>query len=244
MISYNDIFKQRGHLYDQAMKKYSYARDHEFTQLFTYVDFTNIINIADIPSGGSYLTRFLPSNCQIDAIEPCDSLSHTPSQHSNHLLENISLPTHHYDLVVCLAAIHHISNKQLFIGSLYNALKNNGYLCIADVAHNNTINVFLDEFAGRHNGTGHSGEYIDSSTITGIIEPLGGVILSNKEIPCPWVFSDEESMLDFCKLLFGLKNISDEELLQALNHYVGISYNESTVQLQWQLLYATIKKPL
>jgi SAM-dependent methyltransferase len=238
---YERIFEQRGISYDTAMRRYPHARDEEFRALFSEVDFSGVRKVADIPSGGGYLTRFLPLNCDIDYFEPCDAFQ---PHHGTRLidLERIPLPSNEYDIAVNLAAIHHIDDKQHFISSLFDSLKPNGYLCIGDVMAESNIAHFLDNFAGKHNGTGHNGRFLTLRSISDITLPSDYHLIENKIKPCDWIFDDEVALLDFCRLLFGLYNISDETLLTALSDIVGISYQDNKVRLLWHLLYITIRK--
>jgi len=238
---YELIFEQRGISYDTAMQRYPYARDAEFRALFSEVDCSAVRKVADIPSGGGYLTRFLPLDCDIDCFEPCDTFK---SHHGTRLidLEQIPLPSNEYDVVVNLAAIHHIDNKQHFISSLFNSLKPNGYLCIGDIMAESNIAQFLDNFAGKHNGTGHKGRFLTLRSIGDIALPSDYRLVENKSKPCEWIFDDEVALLDFCRLLFGLYDISDMTLFTALRDIVGISYRDNKVRLLWHLLYVTIRK--
>ena len=50
-------------------------------------------------------------------------------------------------------------------------------------------------------------------------------------------------MLDFCHLLFGLQDISDDVLLDALQNHLDISKTDNGVSLGWKLIYHTAQKP-
>lgn len=240
---YEIIFGQRGRDYDQAMRLYPNARDAEFLNLFESIDLDLVTNVADIPAGGGYLAKFLPDTCHIDSIEPCAQFLPNHTFTTDVGLDRIKLSTKSYDLIISLAAIHHVREKSTFIGNAYRALTDGGFLCIGDASSNSPVATFLDTFAGQHNGTGHAGIYLEKDTVTDIVHPLGGKIIHNQEKPCPWIFDQQETMLDFCRLLFGLKNVADPELLKALNKYIGISNKSSTVILNWRLRYVTVYKP-
>jgi len=240
---YEKIFEQRGSDYDLAMQRFPNARDAEFSSLFDGIDITPVKQIADIPSGGGYLSAFVPQDCYIDAIEPCGEF-HPENAHQLDVgLDQIVLSAQTYDLIVCLAAIHHIEAKSVFLASLYKALKPGAYLCIADVPRGSSIGEFLDDFAGKHNGTGHSGMYLETNTVPDILQPLGAEILCCEEKPCPWFFDNESDMLAFCRLLFGLKAVGEQDLLKALDDYVGFSRVDKGISLNWRLLYLTVRKP-
>ena len=238
---YQRIFEIRGSDYDRAMQLFPRARDAEFRALLDKVDRNAIGTVADIPSAGGYLQFHLPSGAQIDSLEPCDEFK--THQHGSGIdLENLHIRANHYDLIISLAAVHHVSNKELFIQRCYESLKPKGYLCLGDVAANHAIGRFLDEFAGLHNGTGHNGDYLDIDNSLLMAEQQGFNILEAKIKPCPWRFANHADMLQFCGYLFSIHKLPDKLLLEALGHYVGISADHRGVQLNWELLYISLQK--
>ena len=240
---YDRIFKQRSSDYDLAMQRFPNARDQEFLRLFDHIDLSNISTMADLPSGGGYLGKFLPDTCKIEAYEPCSDFNANQAHTFDVGLDDVVLPESGFDAVVCLAAIHHVQNKTKFVTNLFNAVRPGGYLLLADVWAENPISSFLDDFAGKHNGTGHNGIYLGKATIHNIIEPLGASIVNIEQKNCPWQFASIQEMLDFCRLLFGLRKVSDDDLLNALESLVHYTTTEHGVSLEWQLLYHTINRP-
>lgn len=58
--TYEDIFKERARQYHYAMATYPNARNEEFVALFKgLAPFSENENIADLPSGGGYLSQYL-----------------------------------------------------------------------------------------------------------------------------------------------------------------------------------------
>jgi len=241
---YEHIFEQRGREYDTAMRRFPVARTAEFARLFDDVNFGPAGRIADIPSGGGYLRNFVPENHEIDSIEPCGEFRADNAHQADVGLDEIILPEQAYDIIVCLAAIHHVKAKKVFLNNMYNALKPGAFFCIGDVLKQSAIARFLDDFAGKHNGTGHAGRYLEISTVREILGPSGADILCCEEKSCAWRFNSEADMLAFCRLLFGLKSLDDQDLLRALDEYIGVSTLEHGVSLDWRLLYVTVQKPL
>jgi len=113
---------------------------------------------------------------------------------------------------------------------------------LADVPANHSISEFLDNFAGRHNGTGHSGDYLAVDKVEATARAQGFSVLASEVKSCPWVFSTQQDMMDFCTGLFSLTAVSDEELLDALQHYVGITVTPHQISLNWELLYISLQK--
>ena len=241
---YELIFEQRGREYGEAMQRFPTARRAEFLRLFDGVDLGAVRTMADIPSGGGYLSAFVPDACDIDYIEPCGEFRPQNAHQTDVGLEEIVLAEASYDVVVCLAAVHHVKAKTTFLGNLYAALKPGAVLCLGDVAAGSSISRFLDDFAGRHNGTGHRGMYLEPDTVADILRALGAEILCCESKPCPWRFDTKADLLAFCRLLFGLKNLKDAELMEALEHYVGVTEHDAGVALNWRLLYVNARKPM
>jgi len=243
MSEYQEIFVQRGQSYDQAMQRYPLARDSEFKRLFDHVSLTAAPRVLDIPSGGGYLKKHLPNTSIIDCYEPCEEFNPKNAHAGNVNLENIKIPPNTYDLAICLAAIHHVDNKARFLKNCAVSLRPSAYFCIADVVSDSRIAHFLDDFAGSHNGTGHKGDYLQIDTLFNIAGEQNLEIVHSEEKACPWVFQNTDGMLDFCRLLFGLRDVSDELLKDALQHYIGIGEADGKTLLDWKLLYVTLQKP-
>lgn len=239
---YQDTFQQRGHHYDQAMQLCPDARDREFKQLFTGVDRSRLRRVLDIPSGGGYLQRYLSAQTELYSLDPCENFRALAGGGSMNI-ETLALPDGHFDAVVCLAALHHISNKQAFVEALWRALAPGGYLLIADVAAGSGEAKFLDEFAGRFNQTGHAGQYWSAGLAPEYLAKRADAELQTYAMrECDWHFSEQHQLLAFCRHLFGLAAVDDKALLAALQEYVGISHNSLGVQLHWQLVYLQCQK--
>lgn len=239
---YLTIFEQRASQYDQAMQECPAARDNEFLCLFEHIDRHKYLNILDVPSGGGYLDKFVASGAHIHCLEPCSQFNpQTPHLTDDIDIDSLAIAQGQYDLVVSLAAMHHINDKHGFINNCANALKSNGVLCIGDVLAGSGITAFLDDFAGKYNGTGHSGKYIKPELMCEIAQKLGLELIDCSEKDCPWVFPTEQAMLNFCQSLFGLC-VDQQQLKHALANYIGYSEINNNFHLQWKLLYCTLRK--
>ncbi len=239
---YADTFQQRGHPYDLAMQLFPHSRDQEFKRLFDLLDTSHIENVLDLPSGGGYLSHHLPDHCRLYSADPSQ-----PFRKSDTIktidLENLTLPAESFDLVISLAALHHINNKEGFLASVAQSLTAGGYICFADVAANSGISHFLDDFSGLHNGTGHQGAYLQ------VDKPLPGSatiadlhLLEHAVKSCSWLFNTKQDMVYFCRLLFGLKTVDDQDIYNALDNYVGFEITNAGVELKWELLYITMQR--
>jgi len=230
--TYHNIFNKRGEDYDIAMKKFPYARKNEFIETLGEIDMTEINHILDVPSGGGYLKKKIGNEIDVTEFDPAVKFSqkHKPLKSSKK-----------FDMVYCLATLHHVENKNKFISDSLNLLNNKGYLCIGDVLINSKESVFLDEFVGRYNNMGHDGLYLENNAdILSGYASKNGKLVRNQYKECPWVFATEEEMLFFFRTLFSLKSISDEELLVNIDRYLGVVETEGqSISVNFSLLFVT-----
>ena len=248
MDSYADVFDVRGHKYDAAMQAFPQARDQEFVQLFHGLDVSTARRVYDIPSGGGYLRRFLGKGAELVEYDPSQNFGRETAQAID--LEHLQLPRASVDLVVSLAALHHVVNKAGFFRAALQALRPGGWLCVGDVPSGSGVAHFRDEFVGGHHGTGHAGDYLAPGCSHYEKLSTEDIELVRCEVAaCPWQFRDTDELARFCRSLFGLIEVSDKDLLDALDRLVGIEPAGDRVGLCWELLYlqfrvADTTKPL
>ena len=233
-MEYNNIFRHRGQAYDLAMNTYPNVRDKEFYALFGRFPIQNSETILDVPSLGGYLKKYCLKDTTILSLDFSQSINNIPivSPYDKWNIPNI-------DRIVCLASIHHIQNLDLFLENLSSNLKNGGLLHLADVSLDSNIAIFLDEFVGKYTSTGeHKGLYYNWNSVN---FPTSLSVLSIANIDCPWIFESEDIMINYCKLLFDLQNISDEDLLNGLQKYVGYTNVNNDIHLNWHLTYVDLQ---
>lgn len=236
MDRYAEVFDVRGHKYDAAMRAFPSARDNEFLELFRNIDMTSLRTVYDVPSGGGYLNRFIPPFADLVPYEPSADFGSGGAREID--LENLVLPTGTADLIVSLAAIHHVSNKIGFFESALQALRPGGWLCVGDVAKGSNVALFLDGFVGAHNGMGHSGAYLEPEAA--LYEAIAGEdtqLVRCELAPCRWHFRNVLDLANFCRNLFGLIDVSDDLILDKLSELIGIESAADGVALNWELLY-------
>ena len=241
MDQYADVFTRRGHLYDRAMRLFPTARDNEFLQLLKPLDLADYRRIYDIPAGGGYLAKFLDPGVDLTEFEPAAHFASDRARDVN--LELLNLAPGQADLVISMAAMHHVANKPGFFAAAIEALRHGGCFCVGDAAAGSGVARFLDEFVGIHNGMGHSGAYLpaDIAACQALAGPAARMERCNVA-PCPWRFADLAAMTAFCRDLFGLQDVADAVLLEALDDFVGITRSDDGVQLEWELLYLQYRR--
>lgn len=233
-MEYKDIFRHRGESYDLAMKKYPDARNKEFEQLFYKIPLMKNETVLDLPALGGYLKKYCLHDTNVIFLDFSQSINGIDVVSP---YEKWNVPV--VDRIICLAAAHHIEDIYLFLQNCCFHVKKNGLIHLADVSESSKISKFLDDFVGPNTSTKeHKGKYYDWKKIK-IPNTLS--VLDIEERECPWIFQSELEMIEYCKLLFDLQNISNEEILLALKKYVGIKKNENNLQINWHLTYVDFK---
>lgn len=233
-MEYSNIFRHRGHSYDLAMNSYPNTRDNEFNALFARCPIASNETILDIPSLGGYLKKYCPQDCNVLSLDFAESINNI-SVVSPYEKWNIS----NVDRIVCLASIHHIQKLDLFLENISLHIKDKGFIHLADVSADSNISKFLDEFIGKYTSTGeHQGLYYDWNKIE---FPQKLSVLNISDIECPWVFKSKNDMINYCKLLFDLQNVSDGEMLDNMKKYVGYIETNDSIYLNWHLTYIDLQ---
>jgi SAM-dependent methyltransferase len=239
-LEYEAIFNHRGNAYAEAMERYPHARDEEFRGLFRHVDLAAVRTVADVPSGSGYLATWLPPGVALDAYDPTVAFrSHGTDVHPVSL-EAPVLARHDYDLVVCLAALHHVADKAGFFAAVAEHVRPGGQVVLADIAASSKLVPFLDGFIGAHNGTGHQGMYFNPADPFdfGRDHPrLAAVEVAT--LPCPWRFPDRAAMTEFSALLFGAASAGAAATERAIERHVGIRATPAGAEMAWELTYIT-----
>jgi hypothetical protein len=233
-MEYENIFRHRGQSYDLAMNRYPNARYQEFNQLFARYPITKNETILDVPSLGGYLKKYCPEDTTVLSLDFSESINNI-SVVSPYEKWNVS----NVDRIVCLASIHHIQKLNLFLDNIALHIKDKGFIHLADVSLDSNISIFLDEFIGKYTSTGeHKGLYYNWNNIA---FPKNLSVLSISNIECPWVFESVIDMINYSRLLFDLQNISDTEILEGLNKYIGYKTINDKVYLNWHLTYVDLQ---
>lgn len=227
-MSYRDAFADRWRRYDLAMKLWPAARAAEFRALLEWEGSTpeQLLPpgsvVLDLPSMGGYLAPLLPRRVEVITADFCGGLSQLvvpePGQGP------MNLPP--CDVVVCLAALHHIEDERAFFEELRRALRPGGRVLIGDVASGSKEAWFLDHYI-----PGHFGLYRDWARPV----PEGFTRGRWKHQAVPWAFSVQADMGMFCQMLFGLdSSVSQQEI----KSQIGSSTDQRGMFcLHWELDY-------
>lgn len=241
--SYADLFELRGTSYDQAMQVWPHARHQEFEQMLQMIPFHDGMVVADVPAGGGYLQRYLPTGCIWLGHEPCATFSDHHAS-AKGVLGQALLPlpwqNERVDIMVSLAGVHHQADKRPLFADMHRVTREGGFFILSDVAAHSPVAHFLDEFVGSHNSTGHDGIYLDESTAKDL-EATGWKIRSDKRARFHWMFQTVQDMTEFCRKLFDIRSASDAEIYDAVEDHLGVDVMEpkqaggDMIGMRWEL---------
>lgn len=235
-MEYAEIFRHRGHLYDQAMREFPNVRRDELGFVFRAHPLLGHETVLDIPAGGGYLSWVIPDTVKVTELEISDGFNGDPRV----------VPTFgpwqvgRFDRCVCLAASHHISNKTGFLRQLREHVCDDGIVHLADVDASLPQTSFLDGFIGRYNGTGHDGMYPDD-TLKDLAAAAGLRIVRDEILDTAWSFDSEQEGLRFVSLLFGIRDYPAAELHDELSRLGWRAEGERRV-LPWRLRYVDMRR--
>ena len=238
--SYQDIFEQRADTYHEAMTLYPNARDAEFEAVVNFARLSPGSIVADIPSGGGYLERYLGDVAKaIIAVEPaeqfflrCDETQRLRKVFSP--LEALAIDEQSINAIISLAGLHHVADRDRVFRELHKALVPVGTLCIADVRLGSTVDSFLNVFVHEHNSMGHEGWFIDED-FKQALTSAGFAVEQNEVIEYSWNFQNAEAMVQYCILMFGLDQATPDNVLSGIEQHLGYTTDDTGCHMNWEL---------
>ncbi len=134
--------------------------------------------------------------------------------------------------------MHHVEDLTCFLENLASQVDVGARVHLADVGQGSRIARFLDEFVGRHSPSGHQGYYRDWKVLD-FPETLACVDVAT--LPCPWSFAGPAAAPHFARLLFGVEDCSDNDILEAIEAMVGMDHHaDGGVTIHWYLSYVDL----
>jgi SAM-dependent methyltransferase len=221
------------------MQTYPDVRSYEFESLISTIDFSNIKNVLDIPSGGGYLKKYLPKNIELISADFSEGFTN----------ENIQLakPTqfpysdNSFDLVLSLSGLHHLDDVPKFVHECLRTLKENGSFVFSDVKRNSPVDFFLNEFVNKYNSLGHNGVFFTENSFNEF-PLLQEKIIRTQYNQYPFVFKDKSEMLCFFSFFFGLDKANENIIYDGIRDILGIKSTERGIEVDWGLIQFEFKK--
>ena len=244
--NYQDIFNQRGHLYNAASSICPTARDNELLTLLQLLEITDHDQLCDAPAGGGFVAegirRLNFSNCTITCVEPAERFAAAiPTVFSTHVcpIDQTQLPANRFTIVTSLAGLHHVQDRNGIFKEWRRLLKKAGQCVVADVGSDTATGFFLNSFVDRYCPGGHKGFFFEPGEFTSLFTAHNFKTVSEQLQTVAWRFNNRSEMGTFCKNLFGLEEVTAEYVARGLEEIVGTQEGDhGQIDLQWQLRYA------
>lgn len=240
--TYQEIFNERGAMYHQAMVDYPQARREEFRAALARLDLRPGLRLADIPSGGCYINPFLPLPVEIISVETSVEFIKRARRWANCLpvlcddLANLPIETGTVDRCLSLAGSHHLKSKPAFFREVSRVLRAKGQFCLAGVQEGSGVARFLNGFVHEHSRLGHRGEFLDDRTLDEL-EVAGLRVSQDEVVSYLWHYPSTVDLARGCRLLFGIDQATDAEILDAVTTHLGL---EGT-SFRWELRFIQTK---
>jgi SAM-dependent methyltransferase len=238
--TYEQIFSQRADTYQKAMQLYPAARDLEFQFVVEITDIKAGEVICDAPSGGGYLSAYLPDGIEryLTVETAADFTGHCPMGEGDRIiqspLDQIALESNSVDVCISLAGTHHLEDKSRFFREAARILKPGGRLLIADVAQASAVDRFLNQFVDQNSSMGHKGVFLDEHSADEI-SACGFEISSDKITDSPWSFNNRADMGIYSKMLFGIDLADEENVIKGIEDILGFIPGPGKVNMAWSL---------
>lgn len=247
---YKAIFEHRGHQYNNASKISATARQNEVDALLKLVSFEDEMIVLDAPAGGGIIAKRMEelglAHSAIICVEPAKQFAAAIPKHLQVLhdeIDQVNVKDASIDIVLSLAGLHHLTDRQKVYQEWHRMLKNDGQLAVSDVRENTPTAEFLNGFVNANNSVGHCGIFIGKTEFAEQLAEQGFQVFHEQLTTVPWTFTDKHQLGLFCKTLFDMDNASSANVVaDAINDIVGISEDDSGVHIQWQLQYAQARK--
>ncbi len=248
--TYRDIFNQRGRSYHAAMERYPLARREEFEWAIRYAGLSAGQRLCDVPSGGCYLQQWLPDDIDLVSIETSTEFIECARSNINDNntilvcedLGDIPIESGSADRALSLAGSHHLDDRPAFYREVQRILKPGGLFALADVEEGSGADGFLNVFVDRYNSMGHKGDFLRPAAVQEL-ELAGFEVLAHEPRDYWWRFDRQEQMVEFCRLLFCIDQATDEQILRAIEDYLGYRLLDSQCCMRWSLYFFQASKP-
>jgi SAM-dependent methyltransferase len=241
MNDYRSIFQKRASDYHFAMQHYPNARFYEFNNLISETNFSVISEVLDIPSGGGYLKKYIPNYIKVNSADFSEGFVDKDIELV--LPEKLPYESNSFDVVYCLSGMHHLKNVSKFIEECLRVTRTNGEFIFADVKKDTSVDLFLNQFVNQYNTLGHKGEFFYEDYFEKFPK-IQSKIFDCQYKEYPFVFENQNDMVNFFKLFFGLDKANNTIIYEGIRDILGIKTTGNGIEVNWGLLHFRIKKTI
>lgn len=238
-MDYIKSFTNRAHSYLYAIEHYKNVLDEE---IITAVDNLHLEKndvLLNVFGGGIPVDKYINKELNVKYLSFDMHKDFISNSIQEFTFDNIPLESHSVNKIICLATLHHldVNERNIIYNEFYRILIPGGILLIADVIENSNQARWLNEFVNKYNSNGHNGLFFTNEDST-LIKTSG----FNVDITVQnyyWNFENEKTLIEFCKLLFGLNLCNDDiMLLNSIKNY--LDYIDG--KIPWKLIYFSCTK--
>jgi SAM-dependent methyltransferase len=237
-MDYIRSFTNRAHSYSNAMDLYQNVLDEEIITAIENLELKKDDILLNVFAGGIPIDKYIKDELNITYFAfdmHKDFLENSIKQFT---FDKIQMKSNSVNKIICIATLHHLSidERDVLYKELNRILIPGGRLVIADVISDSPQAKWLNGFVDKYNSNGHNGLFFtnDDSKLLEKNNFKVDISINNYN----WNFKDEECLLHFCKLLFGLDLCTDDKLLlNSIKEY--LHYDNS--KIPWQLIYFNCK---
>lgn len=247
MNDYELTFEKRGSLYNQAHILAPEARAAEGAALVRWVDPKPGETLLVVAAGGGFDAVKLAnsvSGASLDVIcvEPSPVFSaDIPTSFTVHNspFEKIPVEDGRCDVIVNMAALHHIRNREEVYREWNRLLKPGGRIVLADVEAKSSNGRFLNTVVDQYTPGGHDGHFLRPGELTTAFKQLSYCDMQERREDYRWSFSSHQEMVEFCRLLFGMTKASDEQIHDGIETHLDLqnSGNSEACSFAWSLRF-------
>src|SRR5690606_26918978 len=131
--------------------------------------------------------------------------------------------------------------KRMF-ENISNILKPGGRFVAGDVGANTALSQHFENSVKKHCLTGHSEKWLSRDRIEKELIPETNLEpIRIEEVDVKWVFDSEKQMALFMKGLHAY-DMSESEVLQDLQKYLGYKKQAEKYELNWPMLFFHLEK--
>jgi len=236
MNNYNDTFNMRYKNFLYAQEKYPLVMKDEYMNALKMCNLKENDVFLNIAADYNSLENLLPQNIKYIPVEINKNFSSVANYLLCEDLSNLPFKNQSVDVILSLASLHHSNfyERKTFYKECLRLTKK---LIIGDVIKGSIQDKWLNDFVDKNNSCRHKGIFFSEEDKI-LIESVGFIVRTER-IKYTWNFGNKEEMIDFCKNLFNLDLISDEEIYNGIENILKPKENK----FDWELIYFICENP-